>query len=169
MVPVTVVRTYLDLPPHVRYDRTAPPSGAAWRELPKTSWRQVRDLYALVGADYHWVDRNAWSDEAWATHVQSPGVRAFVLEVAGRDAGYVELARTGEEVEIAYFGLASFAHGRGLGRWLLEQAIAEAQAWHATRVWLHTCTLDAAAALPNYLARGFVVTRRETYTVQVPA
>jgi hypothetical protein len=26
-------------------------------------------------------------------------------------------------------------------------------------VWLHTCTLDSPAALPNYLARGFEVVR----------
>jgi len=38
----------------------------------------------------------------------------------------------------------------------------------ATRVWLHTCTLDGPAALPNYLARGFVATRRETYAADVP-
>jgi len=30
-----------------------------------------------------------------------------------------------------------------------------AWAWGAAYVWLHTCTLDAPAALPNYLARGF--------------
>ena len=32
-----------------------------------------------------------------------------------------------------------------------------------TRVWLHTCTLDAKAALPNYLARGFRPFKEERY------
>jgi hypothetical protein len=37
----------------------------------------------------------------------------------------------------------------------------------ATRVWLHTCTLDSPVALPNYEARGFVRYRSETYTVEM--
>ena len=31
----------------------------------------------------------------------------------------------------------------------------------ARRVWLHTCTLDNPAALPNYLKRGFVPVKTE--------
>jgi hypothetical protein len=34
---------------------------------------------------------------------------------------------------------------------------------------LNTCTLDAPQALPNYLARGFTITREERYSVEVPA
>ncbi len=33
---------------------------------------------------------------------------------------------------------------------------------------MNTCTLDGAAALPNYLARGFVRVRAETYWVDLP-
>jgi hypothetical protein len=42
------------------------------------------------------------------------------------------------------------------------------RAWSggANRVWLHTCTFDDPAALPNYLARGFTVTRTEQYFVE---
>jgi hypothetical protein len=32
-------------------------------------------------------------------------------------------------------------------------------------VWLHTCTLDHPAALPNYLKRGFRSTRQEEYVL----
>jgi GNAT superfamily N-acetyltransferase len=74
-------------------------------------------------------------------------------------------------VEIAYFGLAPAFQGRGLGRYLLVRAAQEA--WlaggGARRVWLHTCTLDHAAALPNYLARGFRPFRSEVYSVELPA
>ena len=34
-----------------------------------------------------------------------------------------------------------------------------------TRVWLHTCTLDDPAALPNYVARGFRPCSTEVYTI----
>jgi hypothetical protein len=37
----------------------------------------------------------------------------------------------------------------------------------AKRVWLHTCTLDHAAALPNYLRRGFVPFKTEVYETTV--
>ena len=58
-------------------------------------------------------------------------------------------------------------HGRGLGRYMLTRAVEEA--WrtpHARRVWLHTCTLDGPAALPNYLGRGFRIVRSEEYEVE---
>jgi len=36
------------------------------------------------------------------------------------------------------------------------------------RVWLHTCTLDDPAALPNYVARGFRPFREERYEADLP-
>jgi hypothetical protein len=41
--------------------------------------------------------------------------------------------------------------------------VSAAWALAPTRVWLHTCTLDAKAALPNYLARGFRPFKEERY------
>lgn len=38
----------------------------------------------------------------------------------------------------------------------------------ANRLWLHTCTLDGPAALPNYRARGFVPFRTEHYETELP-
>jgi GNAT superfamily N-acetyltransferase len=78
-------------------------------------------------------------------------------------AGYFELRRQPDgAVEIAYFGLLPEFIGRGLGKFLLSEATRRAWELGATRVWLHTNTLDHAAALPNYLARGFSVVRTET-------
>jgi GNAT superfamily N-acetyltransferase len=50
-----------------------------------------------------------------------------------------------------------------LGKHLLSAAIAQAWRDGAKRVWLHTCTLDDAAALPNYLKRGFNPFKVEKY------
>ena len=93
-----------------------------------------------------------------------------MLRDAGAIAGYFELVRRADargavEVELLYFGLVAEAQGRGLGRRLLERAIAEAWALGAERMVLNTCTLDHPAALPNYLARGFRVVRDESYEV----
>ena len=56
---------------------------------------------------------------------------------------------------------------RGWGKYLLTEAAREAWRRGPARVWLHTCTLDHPAALPNYLARGFRPVREETYTADV--
>jgi GNAT superfamily N-acetyltransferase len=66
-------------------------------------------------------------------------------------------------VEIAYFGLLPAYVGRGLGKYLLSEAAARAWTLQPSRVWLHTSTLDHPAALPNYLARGFSISRVEQY------
>ncbi|MBL8961301.1 MAG: GNAT family N-acetyltransferase [Gemmatimonadetes bacterium] len=165
----TVTRTYLELAKGIAPPLAPPKPGTAWRPLDATAWRETRQLYLEVGADYAWHDRLPWPEAQWAQLVASPSTRVFVLDVDGQAGGYVELSQVGTAVEIAYFGLKDFAQGRGLGRWMLERAIAEAQSMGAERVWLHTCTLDAPAALPNYLARGFQEVRTETYTVDLPA
>ena len=80
--------------------------------------------------------------------------------------GYFELkAHEDDSIEIAYFGLLPEFIGRGWGKYLLTRAVQSAWQLGPRRVWLHTCTLDHPAALPNYLKRGFRPVRQETYTV----
>jgi GNAT superfamily N-acetyltransferase len=86
-------------------------------------------------------------------------------------AGYYELRRVAEDgsVEIAYFGIVPGEYGRGLGKHLLSCAVRDAWALRPRRVWLHTCTLDHPSALPNYIARGFIPYKTETYEVDSEA
>jgi GNAT superfamily N-acetyltransferase len=115
------------------------------------------------------VDRLLWSDEEHRARLADPDVSLHLLSVAGAPAGYFELERHPDgAVEVAYFGLLPEFLGRGLGKYLLTKAAQEAFALGASRVWLHTCTLDDPAALPNYLARGFRKVREETYEADVP-
>ena len=92
----------------------------------------------------------------------------WILSWDGDLAGFFEL-RTEEDgaVEIALFGLVPKVQGKGFGKHLLTGAAETAWAIGATRVWLHTCTLDHPAALPNYLARGFREFKQETYEAQL--
>jgi ribosomal protein S18 acetylase RimI-like enzyme len=127
-----------------------------------------RYLYAAVGGAYHWVDRLPWTDDDIRRYLATPGVSLWVLSSAGAPAGYFELkAHPDGAVEIAYFGLLPEFIGRGLGKCMLTEA--ERAAWEqgARRVWLHTCTLDGKAALPNYRARGFRPFKEEIYWVDV--
>ncbi|MGQ0539819.1 MAG: GNAT family N-acetyltransferase [Gemmatimonadaceae bacterium] len=126
----------------------------------------LRSLYAAVGRAYHWHDRDSWTDSDLAGYLRLPNVYVCVLRELGAVRGYFELLRHADgSLEIVYFGLLAAAHGRGLGRSLLQAAVAAAWAAGSERIWLHTCTLDHPAALPNYLARGFVKYRTEEYHV----
>jgi GNAT superfamily N-acetyltransferase len=167
---VTVVRTYLEQrsrseatpapadSPDVRVVRVVEPDVALFRQL-----------YRDVGGPYHWRDRNALSDDTLRAHFQSPDVELWVLYDGETPAGFFELQRHSDSsVEIVYFGLVSTVFGRGLGKHLLTRAVEQAWALNGNRVWLHTCTLDAPSALPNYLARGFEPFKTEVYETTIP-
>ena len=82
----------------------------------------------------------------------------------GALAGQANGATVGYIIQL--FGLLPEFSGKGLGKWLLVEAVERAWSLGASRVWLHTCTLDSPAALPNYLARGFKPFRTERYEVE---
>ena len=125
-----------------------------------------RYLYAEVGREHRWRDRLGWTDEQCAAHLAHPGISIWVLYGHGAPAGYFELNQQQDgSIEIAYLGLMRDYIGRGLGKQLLSAATERAWNLGASRVWLHTCTLDYPSALPNYLARGFVKFREEEYHV----
>jgi GNAT superfamily N-acetyltransferase len=150
-------------PAALRGDARLPPdcSIALARPCPVALYR---NLYALVGRAHHWVDRDRWSDQELAAYLARDDVRVWILRMGGDPAGYAELLRHADgSVELAYFGIGAAHHGQGLGRALLVHAVRDAWSLAPTRVWLHTCTLDAPSAKPNYEARGFVAYRSETY------
>ena len=170
MPSVTVVRTYLEqrAPDALRPSLSNDPAIHLVRADPDDV-ALFRELYRDVGGTYHWRDRNALSDEQLRTHFQSAGIEFWVLYHEQQAAGFFELQRHGDgSVEIVYFGLSAPFFGRGLGKHLLTRAVESAWALGANRVWLHTCTLDSPAALPNYLARGFAPYRTETYETTIP-
>lgn len=161
------VRTFLEMTDPSRLSPADPPAGDVTLErsddCPVALWRR---LYAEVGRDYHWVDRLDWSDAEIAHYLGDPRLELWILHERGEPAGYFEL-RGHEDgaVEIAYFGLLPHAVGRGLGKFLLTRAVERAWERGATRIWLHTSSLDHSSALSNYLARGFSIWKQETYQV----
>lgn len=117
-----------------------------------------RSLYTAVGKDWSWVDRLRWTDRQWQEWVGRPGYEMWVARADGNLAGYLELDdRPAGDVEVAYFGLLPRFVGRGIGGHLLSVAVAAAWGRGASRVWLHTCSLDGPHARRNYEARGFRV------------
>jgi len=128
-----------------------------------------RFLYTAVGGDWYWVDRLNWTYEQWLTYLNRPELETWVAYVYGTPAGYFELEVQPESnVEIAYFGLLPQFTGRGLGGYLLTAAIKRAWQIGASRVWVHTCSLDHPHALKNYQARGFQVFKEEVSYNNLP-
>ena len=130
-----------------------------------------RFLYTAVGGDWYWRERLSWAWSRWHSWLSRPEVETWVAYQSGSPAGYFELESHAEgSVQITYFGLLPGFIGKGLGGYLLTQAID--RAWRVmpgvSRVWVHTCTLDHPGALANYLARGFEVFREEEHAVLLP-
>lgn len=166
-----VLTTYLEMR---QPDRLipAPETALEVREAVAASPELNRFLYTAVGGDWYWIDRLAWTYEQWLQYLRQDAVRTWVGFLGGNPAGYFELdGRNGEDVEIAYFGLLSRFQGRGHGGYLLTRAVEEAwsMSGEAGRVWVHTCTLDAPSALPNYERRGFQRYKFESTTLDLPA
>jgi ribosomal protein S18 acetylase RimI-like enzyme len=161
------VRTYLEMTDPSALEGSPPPApGVAVERMENAPPALWRFLYTEVGREYHWVDRLAWTDDDIRAYLGDPALEFWVLKADGEPAGYFELRKHPDEaVEIAYFGLLPAFVGRGLGKFLLTQAVERAWARGAARVWLHTSSLDHASALPNYLARGFGIWKQEIYDV----
>ena len=165
---ITVTRTYLELatPSELSRDGVADPDEArVARQIPVQP-RMFRELYRAVGAAYRWRDRDVWTDDEIAARYAGDRVTLWICSLGGAPAGFYELERHDDgSIEIVLFGLLPDFAGRGLGKWLLVDAVTRAWTMGAARVWLHTCTLDSPAAMPNYVARGFRPFRTERYQV----
>ena len=166
---VEVTRTYLQLerPEDLKPARVDDPRIRIER-IPDCPASFFRYLYSEVGRFYHWTDRLPWTDEEIRVHLARPQITLWVMFSEGAPAGYFELEKHDDgSTEIAYFGLIQEFLGRGLGKHLLSEAAERAWKDGANRVWLHTCTLDDPAALPNYLKRGLVPFKEEKYFTTV--
>ncbi len=165
-----VTRTYLELQRPGQFRAafgTFPDIAVAYIAAPAPDL--YRQCYRTVGEAYHWRDRWDWTDAEIRAHLADPAISFFLARRGETIAGYYELRRVPEDrsVEVAYFGVAPTKVGRGLGKHLLSCAVRDAWTLGPARVWLHTCTLDHANALPNYLARGFVPYKQEEYEVDL--
>lgn len=169
MTDLNVTRTYLELKTPDQLHAVPLDRRAHFERVDGCTVPFFRFLYAEVGRRYHWRDRLVWSDEQCRARISQPTVEIWVLYADAMPAGYCEIEKHADgAVEIVYFGLLPEFVGRALGKQMLSAAAGRSWAMGATRVWLHTCTLDNPAALPNYLKRGFTPFKTETYTVAAP-
>jgi GNAT superfamily N-acetyltransferase len=139
----------------------------AW---PRVDPARYRALFARVGTPWLWYSRLALTDDALVAIIHDAKVEVHaVIDRAGIEVGMLELDRRAPKVcEIAYFGLIRELSGKGLGRWLMAEALARAWAGDVERLRVNTCTLDHPHALGFYQAQGFVAVRRTLETFPDP-
>lgn len=128
-----------------------------------------RYLYKTVGRDYAWVDRLPLSDNALTDLIWNDRVSIYVAYAVGVPAGFFELCRSDDDaIWIAYFGLIPDFIDRGLGRWLIAEAVNAAWDGAPERLRVETCTLDHPRALQLYQRAGFVPYAQTQKTMTLP-
>ena len=159
---MTVKTTYLQMFAPPERVVSPPREGLAVVRAMKPTVGYYRFLYDAVGRDYDWTSRKKLSDAELAALLHGPRLEVHVLMAEGVPAGFAELDQRIEgEIELAQFGLAPEFIGQGLGRYFLQWTIDKAWSYGPERFWLHTCTQDHPAALPNYLKAGFEIYKEE--------
>ena len=161
LVHVTVY--HLEMLSHSDRAVPAPCQGLNVIQSVRPSVAYYRFLYDAVGREYNWLSRRKLSDDALAALIGDPRNELYVLHVQGTPAGFAELdCRQADDIELVQFCLMREYFGKGLGKWFLRWIIDKAWSKQPNRFWLHTCSLDHPAALPNYLEGGFVQFKQES-------
>ncbi|MEK1923821.1 MAG: GNAT family N-acetyltransferase [Rhizobium giardinii] len=135
---------------------TAADTPLALVRLTSSDLEDYRILFRLIGEDWMWVSRLEMGDDSLRAILSDPAVEVYALTDGERQIGLLELDfRVPGECELVFFGLAREAIGKGVGRCLMNEAIAKAWARPIDRFWLHTCHFDHPAALAFYQRSGF--------------
>ena len=111
-------------------------------------------FYKEVGKDFFWKDRLRWSDQEWLSYINNNFFKLYILKYNNKLAGYYELLYDLKtfSMEIPYFGIFKEFYGKGIGGYLLTDAILNSFNHKVDKVWVHTCTLDH----PNEIGRAHV-------------
>jgi GNAT superfamily N-acetyltransferase len=164
-----VTTTYLEMrTPGAFKPRTSPVQRVCVEKIEIPTPTLNHYFFVHVGRPWRWYSRLSWTLADWKAWAEKETVGTWMGRLQGSPFGYIEIERQGSDAELSFIGLLPQFIGKGLGGFLLSEAIRIAWELNPKRVWVHTCTLDHPHALSNYLARGFSIYCRETKQEQVP-
>jgi ribosomal-protein-alanine N-acetyltransferase len=103
-----------------------------------------------------------WSIEQLARSLDGPGAFAVMAGSDGLAQGFVIARAMAGEAEIITLAVRPTARRQGLGRALMDAAIATALAFGATVMWLEAA-VDNEPAVALYLSMGFETTGRRKH------
>jgi GNAT superfamily N-acetyltransferase len=120
------------------------------------------DLFRAIGEELLWFSRPILPRNTLLETLKDPLVEIRTLQVGGVDEGLLELDfRQKDQCELAYFGLTPGFIGKGIGRWMMNEAIDLAWSHPIKRFWVHTCTLDQPGIVAFYMRSGFSAYKRK--------
>jgi GNAT superfamily N-acetyltransferase len=147
--------TWMELTDLADIDAPAPP-GLALQRLGPEDAALHRRIYREVGEPWLWSGLIDKAEADLAAHLGAPGVLSCALTLDGVPVGLLDLESTeAEGVEIVYFGLVPGHTSKGIGAWMMREAIRIAREAGHRRLWLHTCNFDHPAAIAFYRRHGF--------------
>ncbi len=126
-------------------------------------------VFVGVGLPWKWNSRLKWGIEDWNSYFQNIDSHTYLVFNKKRLVGYFELElQNNRVVELKFFGLLPMYLNEKMGGHLLSLAIETAWNIGARRIWVHTCSNDHAAALNNYISRGFKLFKEMEEEEDVP-
>ena len=132
------------------------PADFSLRVVDPDDLKAYRALFSKVGIDNMWFSRAIMPDEKLAAILRNPQIESYAYYKNETAIGILELNFTAmPNCELAFFGLTKEAIGSGLGRALMNVAIAKAWAKPINRFWVHTCHFDHPNAIGFYQRSGF--------------
>jgi GNAT superfamily N-acetyltransferase len=150
------VVTCLEMTARPTTQAQALPVGCSLERVDPKDLAAYRALFRKVGEDFLWWSRLLMPDEKLRGILSHKDVESYALHKDGVPVGILELDfKDMPHCELAFFGLAKDAIGSGLGRALMDVAIAKAWAKPITRFWVHTCHFDHPNAITFYKRSGF--------------
>ena len=130
------------------------------KEESKDNFDLNKFFYKQIGKRHQWVDRLIWQDKDWLKYVSNENLRTYIFKRENDLVGYFELVFNNNDCEIAYFGILEEFIGKGYGGFLLSEAL-KIGFKSASRIWVHTCSLDHPNAIENYKSRGMKIFKTE--------
>ena len=119
-----------------------------------------RALFRAVGQDWLWYSRLTMPDDALRRILEDPVSRSMSCRpCGGRSACWSSTSVSRDSASSPFSASSRRLSGRGLGRFLMDQALLKAWARPIERpierLWVHTCTFDHPAAIGFYRPLGF--------------
>ena len=130
------------------------------KEIDKKNFDLNKFFYKQIGKKHEWIDRLVWQDKNWIDYVSDENLKTFILRSNNDLIGYFELIFNNNDCEIVYLGILEEYIGKGYGGFLLSEALKNGFK-NATRIWVHTCSLDHPNAIENYKSRGMRIFKTE--------
>ena len=130
------------------------------KEASKDNFDLNKFFYKQIGKRHQWVDRLIWQDKDWLKYISNENLRTYIFKSENDLVGYFELIFNNHDCEIAYFGILEEFIGKGYGGFLLSEAL-KIGFESASRIWVHTCSLDHPNAIENYKSRGMKIFKTE--------